>query len=257
MSHSTISTGSRPMRAALVQRRTDARTGIPRRPWSISTTRPPMNPPAPVTRIGRSDDNTGSRRHRVEPRHGKALTPAIALLDHGDGREYLPRRHGRRSLAAHRSQKIGDHVVSYAGERAHLRPQPHLARTPAAGQADRVPGQDAALQCALVSHDSKGVRQLAQPAQVDHTAAALPRELDPRDGLTAPHGIILVPRDARPRAEPPADHVQRVGTHILKHPFAGSRATEHAPARQGPVERRAALPDGPWWRGSRGTPAAR
>src|ERR1051326_3682183 len=219
MSHNTISTGSRPMRAALVQRRTDARAGTPRRPWSISTTRPPpppMNPPAPVTRIGRSEDNTGSLRHRVEPRHGKALTPAIALLDHGDRREYLPRRHGRRSLAAHSSQKIGDHVVSYPGERAHLRPQPHLARTPALGQSDRVPGQDAALQCALVSHDSKRVRQLAQPAQVDHTAAPLPRELDPRDGFTAPHGIVLVPRDAQPPAEPPTDHVQRVGTHILK-----------------------------------------
>src|SRR5205807_78186 len=184
---------------------------------------------------------TGSLRHRVEPRHGKGLTPAVALLDHGDGREYLPRRHGRPSLAAHRSKKIGDHVVSYPGERAHLRPQPHLARTPASGQSDRVPGQDAALQCVLVSHDSKCVRQPAQPAQVDHTGAPRPRELDARDGFTAPHGIVLVPSDARPRAEPPTDHVQRVGTHILKHPFAGSPATERAPARQGPVERRALM----------------
>src|SRR2546430_11488595 len=59
-----------------------------------------------MMRIGRSEDNTGSLRHGVEPRHGKGLTPAIALLDHGDGREYLPRRHGRPSLAAHRSKKI-------------------------------------------------------------------------------------------------------------------------------------------------------
>src|SRR5207248_5956933 len=230
MSQSTISTGNRPMRTALLQRRTDARTGIPRRPWSISTTRPPMNPPAPMTRIGRSEDNTGSLRHRVEPRHGKGLTPAIALFDHGDGREYLPRRHGRPSLAAHRSKKIGDHVVSYPGERAHLRPQPHPARTPASGQSDRVPGQDAALQRVVVSHDSKCVRQPAQPAQVDHTGAPRPRELDPRDGFTAPHGIVLVPSDARPRAEPPTHHVQRVCTHTLKHPFAVSSDNAHATA---------------------------
>src|SRR5207248_4967182 len=110
MSQSTMSTGSRPMRTALVQRRTAARPGIPRGPCGTSTTRPPMNPPAPMMRIGRSDDNTGSLRHRVEPRHGKWLAPAIALFDHGDGREYLPRRHGRRSLAAHRSKRSEEHT---------------------------------------------------------------------------------------------------------------------------------------------------
>src|SRR5712691_11423944 len=116
MSQSTISTGSRPMRTALPQRRTDALTEIPASPCSTSTTRPPMKPPAPVTRIGRSEGNIGGFSHGVEPRHGEALAPTIALLDHGDGGEHLPPGHGRLAFAAHRPEKVRDHVVFHLGK---------------------------------------------------------------------------------------------------------------------------------------------
>src|ERR671925_423127 len=123
MSQSTISTGSRPMRTALPQRRTQARTDVPGRACSTSTTRPPMNPPAPVTRIGRSDGNIEGFRDDVEPRHRKALAPTVALLDHVDGREHVPPRYGRPTFPAHSPEEVRDHVISHLAERRHLGPQ--------------------------------------------------------------------------------------------------------------------------------------
>ena len=76
------------MRAALDHRRTPARTGVwppfPRL-WSTSTTRPPMNPPAPVTSTCASA-GIADRLEIVLPGHRKATPVRVTLFYQSEGR---------------------------------------------------------------------------------------------------------------------------------------------------------------------------
>src|SRR5438445_1290261 len=103
----TLSTGNRPLLAQLAHSPTAARSDCTPAKWSISITRPPMNPPAPVTRIlpllvMKGHTNT------IHPWKAESLALAIALIDELDGRANVRALNQGLLLSLDYSQKIVD-----------------------------------------------------------------------------------------------------------------------------------------------------